>query len=694
MKIARDVLERFTDLPTDNHELRVLLDEVGIEVKRVEDVEGPLTFSVELLANRGDHHCYRGVARELTGRTGLPLRDVQSTVLDTAVGNWPVERLSDKVLRYTATVLVRDGASGSFDAETLRPLTAAGIHSINAPVDATNLVNHEIGQPTHVFDADKIAGSIVLRETVAGEKAWPLFTEEHIELPEGTLVVADAEKILAIAGVIGCEDSKATEDSTRLVLESAAFDPVAVRKASRALGIFTDSSARFERGSDPELALVGAGRVVHLLEQVGWKRDGGTSTVGAWEDPQRTLHIEAGATSAFLEVEFSVEEIADRLERYGFRVAQDGPHLTVTVPSWRLWDVEEPADLYEELAKSVGYDRIPISLPMVDMGALPSVAQTTRRRVDDVLAGAGFFEVITDGFYGRQVLEVLGVDDDHPLAAHVQTVNALDRAYTFLKNNALGQAVTAVAENANMRVTDVKLYEWTRTFHPIDGEASRTRSPCTERNVLWAICSGRAWPGSWAKLGGDADGLFLKGMLGELAAELSLDLLTAPASDADPLTSLLHPGRRLSIELDGRRIGLLGEVHPEIRKRLKLKKLRPWYLELDADAILDPGSRPAFVEPSSTHPMERTLAFGLPRGIEADSIRAFLDACGPTWLDRVSIIDRFDTTSDGQPIRAITYELRFDNTAQDRSAEEVNAVLEDLVDAVLEQFGSLGVAQR
>lgn len=695
MKIARDVLERFTDLPTDNHELRVLLDEVGIEVKRVEDTDGPLTFSVELLANRGDHHCYRGVAREVVGRTGLPLRDVPHTELDTNVGNWPLERLSDKVLRYTATVLVRDGDAQGFDAETLRPIEAAGIHGINAPVDSTNLVNHEIGQPTHVFDADKVKGAIVLRESVAGEKAWPLFTEAHLELPEGTLVVADDEKILAIAGVIGCEDSKATETTTRLVLESASFDPVAVRKASRSLGIFTDSSARFERGSDPELAIVGAGRVVHLLEQVGWKREGGTSTVGSWVDPERTITIDTAATAAFLELDLDTDAIADRLERYGFQIAQEGERLHVRVPSWRLWDVEEPADLYEELAKSVGYDRIPVSLPMVDMGALPSTAQLTRRRVDDVLAGSGFFEVITDGFYGRQVLDVLGVDEGHPLAAHVQTVNALDRAYTYLKNNTLGQAVLAVADNVAMRVRDVKIYEWTRTFHPIDGEASRTRSPCTERNVLWGICSGAAWPGSWSSLGGQADGLFLKGMLEELAAELSLDLITAPASDADPLTSLLHPGRRVALELDGRRVGILGEVHPEIRKRLKLKKLRPWYFELDADAILEPGARPSFVEPPSTHPMERTLAFGLPSGIEADSIRAFLDACGPAWLERVAITDRFDTTgADGNPIRSITYELRFDNTSQERSADEVNAVLEELVGAVHEQFGSSGVAQR
>ncbi|MCB9668350.1 MAG: phenylalanine--tRNA ligase subunit beta [Alphaproteobacteria bacterium] len=694
MKIARDVLERFTDLPSDNRELRLLLDDVGIEVKRVDDTSGPLTFTVELLANRGDHHSYRGVAREITGRTGLPLRDVPVAHLDTTHGAWPVSCHSDKVLGYSATLLVREG-EGSFDAETLRPLEAAGIHSISAPVDATNLVNHEIGQPTHVFDADRVDGAIVLRESRPGETAWPLFTEGPLEIPSGTLVVADSSKILAIAGVIGCEDSKATEASTRIVLESATFDPVAVRKASRALDIATDSSARFERGADPELALVGAGRVVHLLETVGWRREGGTSMVGTWRDPRREITITTEATAAFLELPLGTIEIADRLDRYGFTSRLDGSTLHVTVPSWRLWDVEDPADLYEELAKSVGYERIPVSLPPVDMGALPSPAQVARRTVDDVLAGAGFYEVITDGFYGRQVLEALGVDEAHPLFPHVQTLNAVDRAYSYLKNNGLGQAVMAVAANASMRVSDVKIYEWTRTFHPLPGEASRTRAPCTERSLLWGICCGKAHPGSWSDRGGDADGMFLKGLIEELAAELSLDLITAPASDADPVTPLLHPGRRVSLEVDGQRVGLMGEVHPAICKRLKLKKARPWYFEITAEALFEQGPRPPFVDPPGTHPIERTLAFGLPQGVEADSIRAFLHACGPTWLERVSIVDRFDTTdAQGAPLRSITYALRFDNTTQDRSATDVNETVDRLVAAVHDQFGSAGVAQR
>lgn len=698
MKIAVDVLERYTDLPQDPRELRLLLDDVGLEVKRVDAVSGPLVFTLELLANRGDHHCYEGVAREITGRTALPLRDTPCEPLDLSDGVWPLERHTDLVLTYTATVLVKRG-QGALTPEQLRPLQAAGIHSISAPVDATNLANLEIGQPTHVFDADKVDGPIVIRTSAAGERAWPLFQDGPIEIPEGTLVIADRSKILAVAGVIGCEDSKATDASTRIVLESACFDPVAVRKASRALGIHTDSSARFERGADPERAVRGAGRVVQLLEGAGWAREGGTSRVGHWEDPRRTIRIDVDRTNAFLATDMAREEIAERLERYGFTVGYDGSALDVGVPSWRLWDVAWPADLYEELAKSCSYGATPIALPVAGLGALPSPGEVRRQQVDEVLVGAGFHEVFTDGFYGRPLLDDLGVGPDHPLADHVQTENALERGYSFLKNNCLGQAVAAVAANAAMRVDDLKLFEWTRTFHPLHHGVSgdRSRPPCVERHKLWAICAGSDAPGTWASVARPADGLFLKGIVEELAVELGLDLSLDVPHDGDPLSGLLHPGRQASITLDGQRVGILGEVHPAVCRRFKLKRARPCYLEIRAEALLADGSPPGFVEPPGVHPIERDLTFSLPPRVEADSVAAWLHANGPDWLERVTITACFEHEQDGVPRRAISYALRFtpvDAEGRGRTAEAVNGALESLVAAVHQQFGSAGVVQR
>lgn len=692
MKLALDVLRRYTDLPDDPREVRRLLDECGLEVKRSEADAVGTVYTLELLANRGDHHCYEGVARELSGRTGAPVRGPAVARLETGPSPWELRCETPLCLVYTATLLA--GPGGPLRAGTLRPLEAAGLHSLSAPVDATNLANVELGQPTHAFDADTIEGPVVVRTARRGERAWPLFHPEPVELPEGTLVIADERKVLAIAGVIGCEESKTTERTTRLLLESACFDPVSVRKASRALRIATDSSARFERGSDPGRPLVGAGRVVELLErEAGWHRTGPTGVVGDWTNPGRVVSIDPEAAVTYLGVPFADGEIEERLARYGFACRADGRRLHASVPPWRLWDVEFPEDLYEELARSKGYDETGTALPSADLGALPSPAEARRRRVDEVLLGNGFNEVFTDGFYGRDVHALLGIPEGHALQRHVETTNAVDRGYSLLKNNALHQAIEAVAVNERRRTLDVKMYEWTRTFHPVDAllpeRPDPRHPPCVERRTLWTIAAGADRPKEWRDTGRPADVWFLKGLVHELGVELGLDLEVGAADPEHPLAAFLHPGRQASVLLDGDTVGVLGEVHPAVCRRYKLKHVRPCYLEIAEPALVAEGSRPAYVEPSDTQPIARAVAFDLPRRVEAGDVAAFLHASGPDWLERVAVVDLF--AHDG--LRAVTFELSFANV-EGRPADEVNAATETLVAAVLGQFGPRGVRRR
>ncbi|MCB9760592.1 MAG: phenylalanine--tRNA ligase subunit beta [Alphaproteobacteria bacterium] len=695
MKIHADVLGQYTALPESLDDLRHLLDDVGIEVKRGDGQGG---FTLELLANRGDHHCYEGVARELSGRTGAPVLLPPVAALEVGEAGWPLRLETDLCLVYTATVLERVADHGALPADALAPLTAAGIHSLTAPVDATNLSNLELGQPTHVFDAEKIEGPITIRLSRAGETCWPLFQEGHVPVPEGTLVIADDVKILAVAGVIGCEDSKTTAETRRIVLESATFDPVSVRLAGRAMDVHTDSRARFERGSDPARPLVGAGRVVHLLEaHAGWQRVGPTACVGAWTDPRRTIQLSARATAAFLEHPLTPSEIAERLRRYGFTVTPAGDALAVVVPPHRLWDVEHPADLYEELAKSIGYNHTAISLPPVDMGARPSDRSLRKARAEEILLAQGFHEVFTDGFYGRDVLDRMGITEGHPLYAHVETANALDRAYSLLKNNALAQAVEAVAINLRMRNEQIKAYEWTRTFHPqaqapADAKG-RLGSPAAERPLLWLIASGTDRPPAWEDRSRPADPLFLKGVLEELACELGLGFTLGPADPGAPLYSLLHPNRQAQVLLDGRAVGTLGEVHPDVLQAHKIKRARPVYLELDAEAVLSEGTRPAFEEPPVLHPIARSLAFSLPGRVQAGDVAATMRAAAPDWLRSLDITDLF--IPEDEAVRAVTFSLSFHNAPDaERSADEVNHVLGVLVDAVARRFGEAGVVQR
>jgi phenylalanyl-tRNA synthetase beta chain len=729
MRLTLDVLRQFTDLPADVREARILLDEVGLEVKRI-DPSGPgVPVTLELLANRGDHHCLTGLAREVTGRTGGAVKFPEFTPLVVGDAPHPIRVQTPLCAVYSLTLLelprparqvvpsaadlaaaldgdddlsleddvdlLEDDAdadaapapTGSLSEADRARLEACGLRPIHPVVDATNLANLELGQPTHAFDADKIKGPITVRLSRAGERCLPLFQTERVELPEGTLVIADDEKILAVAGVIGCEDSKTDEATTRVLLEAAAFDPVAVRKASRALSIHTDSSARFERGSDFAAVLPGASRVAGLLADAGWSVKGTTGVVSSWSDPGRVVRFDAEACRRFLGIDEDDLELYTRLERYGFELVDHG----VRVPTHRLWDIEYPADLYEEIAKSIGYDNTPIGLPAIDMGGLPTHAESVRDVVADVLVGQGFYEVITDGFHGRDLPEQLGFVGDHPLAAHVETANAIDRAYSLLKNEALGAAIEGVAANGRMKHDEVKAFEFTRTFHP---DSAAPNGVCTERNVLWAIASGSERARTWAGTARPADASWLKGVVEEISLALKLPLTVGAADASYPIGSALHPGRQASILLSGRTVGALGEVHPGVVAAFKIKRARPVYFEIALDTLVaEPASKP-FTDPPRVPPVERDLAFTLANGVEGGTVAALLRASGPTWLGRVAIVDLFAHEEDGRAVRTLTFRLFYDNEEGNRTADEMNQATEALIAVVTDKLGASGVKLR
>ncbi len=693
MKIAQDVLARYIDVPEDPKELRELLDDMGLEVKRMEHDGVSTVFTLELLANRGDHHCYDGVATELNGRLNLAVRRPEIKHVQDDGASWPVRLQTDLCSRYAATLFELSGEAGNLAPEDLRVLDGAGIHSLTAPVDATNLVNLELGQPTHAFDADKIVGPITIRTSAEGEMAWPLFSENRVPLPEGTLVIADDQKILAIAGVIGCEESKTTAETTRLVLESAAFDPVAVRLASRALDTHTDSSARFERGSDPTRVLLGTGRFATLVEPAGWTQVDDASLVGDWQDPQRIVRLDVAAASAFLDVDLNADAICQILGRFGFECGIFDEEVQVHVPPHRLWDVAFPQDLYEELAKAIGYNNTPITLPPVDEGAVPSEEELRKRRAEEVLLAGGFYEVFTDGFYGKHMRKQLNLDEDHGLWDHVHTANALERNYGLLKNNALAQAIECVATNIRQKNPSVRAYEWTRTFHPTHAETSRSVSPCTERKLLWAVANGADAP-TWAGRTRTADVWLMKGLVHEIGVELGLELTVAPVQDEHGVSTLLHPGRRGEIQLAGRRVGLVGEVHPAVRKQFKLKKNRPCYLEIDTDALIQVGHRASFQEPPHWQPLIRSLAFTLPPRFSAGRVIELAEQRQMADLMHMHITDLFEHEEDGVQMRTITYQLSFANPTSDQTSAAVNQACEDFIQAVESQFSEEGVRLR
>jgi phenylalanyl-tRNA synthetase beta chain len=699
MKLSANALRRFcSGVPSEPKALRRLLDDLGLEVKRLDAQSSDVHLTLELLANRGDHHCYAGVAREVAARTMAPLNVPAGRALEIGASPVPLRIESDKCLLYSATPLrVTGGLQRSLGKEAEELLHAAGLYTGNAAIDVTNLVNLELGQPSHAFDRARIQGGITIRESRAGEKAWLLFTPEPRELPVGTLVIADDVKVLAIAGVIGCEDSKIHDDTREIVLESAAFDPVAVRLGGRSLQTFTDASARFERGSDPTLVTVAAGRIAQLLVDAGVAEPTGPlGLVGGWKDPERVVALRAEELSAFLGRAFGEAEIVERLSAYGF---QERGKLSFKVPPHRLWDVESEEDLFEEIARSVGFNELPEGLPPVGLGARPSREELLLGVAEEVMVGAGFYEIYTDGFYSRQMLERLGQGEGSPLFAHVETVNALDSSFSLLKNNCLAQAVQAVADNLNVKSQDVRFYEWTRTFHP---DPKAQNGVCCERDVLYGICSGRERPEAWDAGGRNADVFFVKGVLEQLQRTLDLPFELGAPDPSYPLSALMHPHRSLSIKQGGQSVGIVGEVLPQVLQAFGIKFAKACYFELSRDALLsEPSGRPAFVTPPTMPDIDRMLSFAVPQGVSVNEIVPLLKSAAPSWLQRISVADVFSGSGEnatraggeGHALRAVAFKLLFD-ASEARTHEQLNDACSAMVQSVVSVLGARGVEQR
>jgi phenylalanyl-tRNA synthetase beta chain len=674
VRILLEHLRTFIELPERMHDARELLDDVGIEVKTAETFSRGTVFNVELLANRGDHYCYAGIAREVSGRTGGSLRYPPVATLNRLAATPDRVRIESPLcLVYTVTeLLVPDTGKRVLPSEALLPLTAAGIHSISASVDASNLANLELGQPTHAFDADTIDGPITIRASRKGEKAWMLFTPEAVEIPEGTLVIADDSRILGIAGVIGCVESSVTDKTRRILLESATFDPVAVRIASRKLDQPTDAAARFMRGGDPSMPLTGAARVAWLLETHCGYGIGNAYAAGDWRDPQRTIDVHVPPMRRFIGADLTAMQMADRLTRYGFAIEDPTEQsFRAIVPPHRLWDVHFEADLAEELVKSVGYNATVVTLPRVEMGALPTHEEDVAARVNEVLVAEGFYEIFTDSFYGRGMRDRLGIEEGDPLWAHVEMQNSIEKNYSLMRNNTLAQALDALVTNLNLKTANLKMYEWARVYF---GDLS-------EQAILWGLVNGRDRGPFWGDKGRAADAIYVKGILDQLRLELRIDIQLATA-DGHRLERFFHPGRRAGIHVNGVLRGIVGELHPSVLQRFDIKRQRPVYFEIESASLLAPPLPKTYTEPPSRQSVVRNVAYAIPRGIAAGDVGATLLAAAPPFLKAVRITDRFELPD----ASAITFEIEY-LAEQALTNEEVNAATETMMAAVTARFG-------
>lgn len=643
---------------------------------------GDEVLEVAVLANRPDALSILGIARELAA-AGLGTLRVPEVPTLTTEGVSPLAvslQAPDLCLRYAAQVL--EGVSVGPAPDWMRSrLEAAGIRSISNVVDVTNFVMLELGQPLHAFDRMALSPSTLqARRAKTGETMTTLDGIERT-LDAEMLVIADERGPQAIAGVMGGAHSQVTTETKTIVLEAACFNPSSVRRTAKHLALASESSYRFERGVDPEGTMRALARAVQLLGEVAGAR---TSTpavdVQAASDLMRplcvTLRLER--VQRVLGAELRLDEAREKLARIGFEVTGENP-WHVRVPGFRRYDVTREIDLIEEIARLVGYDQVPATLmPLDGLGELGS-REAMRRRVRDLLEGAGLSEVVTSSLTNPAALGLAKapVDEIVKLANPLADMGAL-------RTSLLPGLLEVARFNHYQGCSDVAVYELGKTYH------QKPSGLIEEPSWVAFLVMGEQAEGVWKRAPEvlTADYFWAKGIVERLFQGLGLPNPQAFAYPEDPA---LHPGRAARLEVEGTLVGFVGEVHPGVYAAYDLPaggRAAVAWLSLEALEAQATGSVRSFVSFGRFPAMLRDLALVVPDSTPSSAVVSALRDIGGTALEAIEVFDRY--AGPQVPAGRVSLGLRLTYRVADRtlSDEAVDPIHQRIVLRAQDAFGA------
>jgi phenylalanyl-tRNA synthetase beta chain len=629
MKISPQWVRDFVDLDVNYHQLADDLTLAGIAVESVNGEGDDATFEMDITTNRPDAMNHYGVARECSAIYDLPLRAIAPQLPQpsaakagssagvsgtTEVVPFPIEIQDEQgCARFTARI-VRDVTIKPSPEKIVRRLGLLDQRPINNAVDATNYTLWEMGKPTHVFDLDLLeGGKIVVRRARDGEVLKTLDGVER-KLTSEDLVVADAKKPVGLAGTMGGFDTMITEKTRNILIESAWWDPVTVRKMSRRHGLHTDASHRFERGADYESTVLSCDRVAErILQSGGGELVGGPIDVIARRLDQAPVALRLSEVHRILGEKLEAAEILRILRRLGFElIPEPGEEIefTVQVPSWRL-DVEREIDVIEEIARLHGYDKFPNTLPAY-VGAVVELPDAEKeKKLRSSLLALGYDEAISLTFISHQDAEQFS---SVPV---IELANPLSEEASVMRTSMVPGMLNMLAYNLNRGSNDVRLFEAGNVF-----EAAGEKTAEFKRICLGA--TGSALPASVHQATRAVSFFDLKGDVETLLATFQHSALEYKAEAAD----YYHPGRSACAVMDGEVVAQFGQIYPEIAARRKIKQ-DIFLAEIYLDRLFKRGLRAVRYEALPRYPaVERDFSFIFDESVEFVQIEKAVAALG------------------------------------------------------------------
>ena len=647
---------------------------LGMDVKEALDLGGDV-IDFEITPNRPDCLSVLGMAREIAVTTGKTW-SMPEIALKPGVGRIKDElkvEVEDAALcpRYLARA-VRDIRIAPSPQWMRRRLAAAGVRPINNIVDITNYVMLELGQPMHAFDLDKVEGrKIVVRTARPGETIVTL-DGKHRDLTEGMLVIADTDKPIAVAGVMGGANSGITDGTRQIVLESALFQGASVRLTSRALGLRSEASSRFEKGLDINMARTAVDRAAQLIQELGAGTvvEGCIDVLGASTD-RKTITVKWNRINELLGLKLSAEVMKDILTRLGLEITLDGDTLSAVVPTYRN-DLEGVADLAEEVARIYGYDKIPMTL----MEGSASRGIRTRKQnwidaVKQAMVGMGMYETMTYSFASPAVYQSIGMSDPMDFPPAIRIANPLGEDQSMLRTTMMPSMLEVLSRNYNRRLEDCSIFEINPVFLP-------KSLPLTDLpDEVLTLAMGQ--------YGADSDFYSMKGKIEVIAELLGLEYKISFRAVRHPA---LHPGRTAEVRIGDQPVGVFGEVHPKVADNYQLD-IRVMLGELNLAVLLDHAKTGCQYRPLQRYPaVPRDLALIVKKTVPAGQILEQIRKTGGKILEDVSLFDIYEGSQIPEGYKSMAFSLVYRASDRTLKDDEVNKVHKKILDVLEMEIGA------
>lgn len=625
----------------------------------------------EITSNRVDCFSILGIAREAAVTFGKPFCPpvVEPTGNDEDVNDFISVEVNDTELcpRYTARV-VKNIKVGPSPEWMQRRLAAQGIRPINNIVDITNYVMEEYGQPMHAYDLSTIAGQkIIVRRAEDNEKFVTLDGQERT-LDSSMLMICDAEKPVGIAGIMGGENSMITDDVDAILFEAACFDGTNIRLSGKKLGMRTDAQSKFEKGLDPNNASAAIDRACQLIEVLGCGEvvGGMVDVYGKVKEPHE-IPFQPERINRLLGTDLSSEQMLDYFK--SLELEYDADRNVMIIPTFRQ-DLLGTADLAEEVARFYGYSNIPSTLPS---GESTSGKVSFKHRVEDVAKETaefcGFSEGMTFSFESPKVFDKLRLDADDPLRQAITIANPQGEDYSIMKTTPLNGMLVSLARNFNRRNKDVKLYEMAKIYLP----KSLPLTEYADERVQFTL-------GFY----GEGDFFTMKGVVEEFLERAGMHDIV----DYDPNAgkNFLHPGRQANIIYQGKVIGYMGEVHPEVCENYDMKT-RAYIAVLDMPVITEMATFDRHFKGIAKHPaVNRDISMVVKKDILVGQIEKVIREKGGHHLESYHLFDIYEGSQIKPGYKSVAYSITF--RANDRTLEEkdITAAMDKII-AGLEDLG-------